>query len=69
MAEIQSDCVYLALSTIFVDAKPDLLISEINRIKYGRRYYLLETVAGTREIVLLRGISYFNTLHVWVQGI
>ena len=48
-----SDCVYLALSTIFVDAKPDLLISGINRgSNMGEDITYSGTAAGAMEGVL-----------------
>ncbi|MBW6488104.1 5'/3'-nucleotidase SurE [Sulfurimonas sp.] len=48
-----SDCVYLALSTIFVDSKPDLLISGINRgSNMGEDITYSGTAAGAMEGVL-----------------
>jgi len=48
-----SDCVYLALSTIFVDKKPDLLISGINRgSNMGEDITYSGTAAGAMEGVL-----------------
>ncbi|MDP2894351.1 MAG: 5'/3'-nucleotidase SurE, partial [Sulfurimonas sp.] len=48
-----SDCVYLALSTIFVDYKPDLLISGINRgSNMGEDITYSGTAAGAMEGVL-----------------
>jgi len=48
-----SDCVYLALSTIFVDFKPDLLISGINRgSNMGEDITYSGTAAGAMEGVL-----------------
>ncbi|MDQ1264661.1 MAG: 5/3-nucleotidase [Campylobacterota bacterium] len=48
-----SDCVYLALSTIFVDAKPDLIISGINRgSNMGEDITYSGTAAGAMEGVL-----------------
>lgn len=48
-----SDCVYLSLSTIFVDRKPDLLISGINRgSNMGEDITYSGTAAGAMEGVL-----------------
>lgn len=48
-----SDCVYLALSTMFADAKPDLLISGINRgSNMGEDITYSGTAAGAMEGVL-----------------
>ncbi|QOY52573.1 5'/3'-nucleotidase SurE [Candidatus Sulfurimonas baltica] len=48
-----SDCVYLSLSTIFVDSKPDLLISGINRgSNMGEDITYSGTAAGAMEGVL-----------------
>ncbi|MBE0514588.1 5'/3'-nucleotidase SurE [Sulfurimonas sp.] len=48
-----SDCVYLALSTMFVDSKPDLLISGINRgSNMGEDITYSGTAAGAMEGVL-----------------
>lgn len=48
-----SDCVYLALSTIFNDVKPDLLISGINRgSNLGEDITYSGTAAGAMEGVL-----------------
>lgn len=48
-----SDCVYLALSTMFVDQKPDLLISGINRgSNMGEDITYSGTAAGAMEGVL-----------------
>ena len=48
-----SDCVYLALSTMFVDTKPDLLISGINRgSNMGEDITYSGTAAGAMEGVL-----------------
>lgn len=48
-----SDCVYLALSTIFVNKKPDLLISGINRgSNMGEDITYSGTAAGAMEGVL-----------------
>jgi len=48
-----SDCVYLALSTMFEDAKPDLLISGINRgSNMGEDITYSGTAAGAMEAVL-----------------
>lgn len=48
-----SDCVYLALSTIYVDSKPDLLISGINRgSNMGEDITYSGTAAGAMEGVL-----------------
>jgi 5'-nucleotidase len=48
-----SDCVYLALSTIFEDEKPDLLISGINRgSNMGEDITYSGTAAGAMEGVL-----------------
>jgi len=48
-----SDCVYLALSTIFTDNKPDLLISGINRgSNMGEDITYSGTAAGAMEGVL-----------------
>lgn len=48
-----SDCVYLALSTMFDDSKPDLLISGINRgSNMGEDITYSGTVAGAMEGVL-----------------
>lgn len=48
-----SDCVYLSLSTLFIDAKPDLLISGINRgSNMGEDITYSGTAAGAMEGVL-----------------
>jgi 5'-nucleotidase len=48
-----SDCVYLSLSTMFVDSKPDLLISGINRgSNMGEDITYSGTAAGAMEGVL-----------------
>jgi len=48
-----SDCVYLSLSTIFMDAKPDLLVSGINRgSNMGEDITYSGTAAGAMEGVL-----------------
>ncbi len=48
-----SDCVYLSLSTMFVEKKPDLLISGINRgSNMGEDITYSGTVAGAMEGVL-----------------
>ncbi|MDD3836091.1 MAG: 5'/3'-nucleotidase SurE [Sulfurimonas sp.] len=48
-----SDCVYLSLSTIFVERKPDLLISGINRgSNMGEDITYSGTAAGAMEGVL-----------------
>ncbi len=48
-----SDCIYLALSTMFVDVKPDLLISGINRgSNMGEDITYSGTAAGAMEGVL-----------------
>ncbi len=48
-----SDCVYLSLSAIFVDSKPDLLISGINRgSNMGEDITYSGTAAGAMEGVL-----------------
>ena len=48
-----SDCVYLSLSTIFTDEKPDLLISGINRgSNMGEDITYSGTAAGAMEGVL-----------------
>lgn len=48
-----SDCVYLSLSTIFIDEKPDLLISGINRgSNMGEDITYSGTAAGAMEGVL-----------------
>lgn len=48
-----SDCVYLSLGTLFVDAKPDLLISGINRgSNMGEDITYSGTAAGAMEGVL-----------------
>ena len=48
-----SDCVYLALSTMFEDSKPDLLISGINRgSNMGEDITYSGTAAGAMEGVL-----------------
>ena len=48
-----SDCVYLSLSTIFEDKKPDLLISGINRgSNMGEDITYSGTAAGAMEGVL-----------------
>lgn len=48
-----SDCVYLSLSTIFIDKKPDLLISGINRgSNMGEDITYSGTAAGAMEGVL-----------------
>ncbi|DAB30374.1 MAG TPA: 5'/3'-nucleotidase SurE, partial [Sulfurimonas sp. UBA12504] len=48
-----SDCVYLAISTIFTDEKPDLLVSGINRgSNMGEDITYSGTAAGAMEGVL-----------------
>jgi len=48
-----SDCVYLALNSLFPDKKPDLLISGINRgANLGEDITYSGTVAGAMEAVL-----------------
>ena len=48
-----TDCVYLSLSTMFVDAKPDLLVSGINRgSNMGEDITYSGTAAGAMEGVL-----------------
>ncbi len=48
-----ADCVYLSLSTMFEDAKPDLLVSGINRgSNMGEDITYSGTVAGAMEGVL-----------------
>ena len=48
-----SDCVYLSLSTIFVDSRPDLLVSGINRgSNMGEDITYSGTAAGAMEGIL-----------------
>jgi len=48
-----SDCVYLSLSTMYVDEKPDLLVSGINRgSNMGEDITYSGTAAGAMEAVL-----------------
>ena len=48
-----SDCVYLALNSLYADKKPDLLISGINKgINMGEDITYSGTVAGAMEAVL-----------------
>ncbi len=48
-----SDCIYLALNTIFVDKKPDLVISGINKgANMGEDITYSGTAAGAMEAVL-----------------
>lgn len=48
-----SDCVYLALNSLYIDKKPDLLISGINRgANMGEDITYSGTVAGAMEAVL-----------------
>jgi len=67
-----SDCVYLALHSLYGDAKPDLLISGINRgANMGEDITYSGTVAGAMEAVLhgVPAISISQVLGMSQHGI